>query len=433
MTDIRTIDWFRHTGPYINSHRDCTFVLHLGSGVLESEHLTNLIHDVALLHSLGVRLVLVHATRGDIDKTLDAAGIAGNFHRDVRITDAVTLDHVKAVNAGQRLALERLLSMGLPNSPMRGARLRVVSGNFVSARPLGVVDGVDFQFTGAVRRIDASGIAGALDQGGIVLLSPLGYSPSGEVFNLASEDLATAAAISLGAAKLIFLDSHEGLFRADGALLRQATVGEARMVAGIDARQEVIRNAACLACEQGVPRTHLISYRVDGALLQELFTHDGAGTLISNLDFEQARAAGSDDIAGVLELVQPLEEAGVLVRRSRELLEQEIDRFRVLERDGRIIACAALYTFDDDRSGELACIATHPDYRNGGRAERLLQIIVDEARTRELEQLFVLTTQTAHWFLEHGFVETSRSALPEARQKLYNLQRNSKVLTRRLR
>ncbi len=426
------IEWFRHTGPYIRSHRGRTFVIYLGNGALESPQFPNLIHDLALLHLLGVRLVLVHATRGEIESALDALGIEGHLHRGVRVTDQEVMGVVRDVVASQRLLLESQLSMGLPDSPMRGARLRVVSGNFVAARPLGVVDGVDFQFTGAVRRLDTAGINAALDNQGIVLLSPIGFSPTGEVFNLSSDETATAAAIAIGADKLIVMDRHEGLFNANGELVRQCTVDDARQLPAIDDAQAAHRDALCRACDQGVQRGHLISFERNGALIDELFTHDGTGTLISRDVFERARPASVDDIAGVLDLVRPLEESGILVRRSRELLEQEIGNFRVLERDGRIIACAALYPFEEEQMAEVACVATHPDYRGDGRGEHLMGLLEIEARQRGITDLFVLTTQTSHWFREQGFFEQPLSVLPSRRQALYNLQRNSKVLVRHI-
>lgn len=426
------IDWFRHTGPYIRNHRGRTFVIYLGNGALESDHFASLIHDLALLHLLGVRLVLVHATRGAIEQSLTSLGIDSQLHRGIRVTSSDVLSVVRDVTAAQRLQLESRLSMGLPDSPMRGARLRVLSGNFVAARPIGVVDGVDFQFTGAVRRIDAAGITSALDHQGIVLLSPLGFSPTGEVFNISSDELATAAAIATGADKLIIMDEHDGLTDADGALVRQCTVDLARELPAASQQQDAHRNAACSACEQGVARAHMISFQRDGALIEELFTHDGIGTLISREEFERARPAGVDDIAGVLDLVRPLEREGVLVRRSRERLEQEIGNFRLLERDGRIIACAALYPFPEEAMAEVACVAIHPDYRGESRGEHLLKMLEAEARLLGIDRLFVLTTQTSHWFREQGFAEGDLSILPAARQQLYNLQRNSKVLVRNI-
>lgn len=426
------IEWFRHTGPYIRNHRDRTFVIYLGSGALENQEFPNIIHDLALLHLLGVRLVLVHATRGEIESALEALNIEGRLHRGIRVTDAEVMGVVRDVVASQRLTLESQLSMGLPDSPMRGARLRVVSGNFIAARPVGVVDGVDFQFTGAVRRLDAAGISAVLDNQGIVLLSPIGFSTTGEAFNLSSDEVATAAAIALGADKLIVMDKHAGLLDNNGDLIRQCTVETARQLNAQDETQAAHRDAICRACDQGVNRGHLVCYARNGALIDELFTHDGSGTLISREEFERARPATVDDIGGVLDLVRPLEESGVLVRRSRELLEQEIGNFRVLERDGRIIACAALYPFSTESMAEVACVATHPDYRGDGRGEHLINLLEEEARELGIAAIFVLTTQSTHWFREKGFEEQPMSVLPEQRKALYNLQRNSKVLLRRI-
>lgn len=431
-TSLDHIDWFRHTSPYIRSHRGRTFVIHLGSGALDSASFPHLIHDLALLHLLGVKLVLVHATRGEIELALEALDIEGTLHRGVRVTTEEVLGVVRDVVASQRLQLESQLSTGLPDSPMHGSKLRVVSGNFVTARPLGIVDGVDFQFTGAVRRLDAVGMSGVLENEGILLLSPLGFSLTGEVFNISANELATAAAIALGADKLIIMDKAAGLLDKAGDLMRQLTVDDARQMLLDDPVQNEHRDAACRACDQGVHRAHIISYERNGALIEELFTHDGGGTLISQDVYEQVRRAHADDIAGVLDLIRPLEDKGILVRRSRERLEQEIDNFRVLERDGRIIACAALYPFSDSNTAEIACVATHEDYRGGGRGQHLLSLLEEEARGLNIQSLFVLTTQSTHWFLEQGFSETSLDQLPTERRALYNLQRNSKVLIRQI-
>tara|TARA_R110000823_G_scaffold125385_3_gene252017 strand:- start:5796 stop:7178 length:1383 start_codon:yes stop_codon:yes gene_type:complete len=421
------IRWFRNTAPYINAHRGKTFVLMLGGAVAQHQNLPHLIHDVALLHSLGVRLVLVHGAREQIDQRLARAGIEGLFHGSVRITDAETLEHAKDAAGALRAQIEALLSMGLPNSPMQGSRMRVCSGNFVTAKPIGVLDGVDHQHTGAVRRIDAEGIRAQLAAGSIVLQSPLGYSPTGEIFNLSLEDVAVHCAAAIGADKLLLLSSGEGILNAAGELVRQCAVGEIGALDIPDAEQHALLDAARKACLRGVPRAHIISYAEDCALLEELFTYDGSGTLVASDDYEQSRVARIDDVGGILELIEPLERDGVLVKRSRELLETEIGLFRLLDRDGRIIACAALYPFPEEGCGEIACIVSHPDYRGGKRGQRLLAMLEQEALRQGLDRVFVLTTQTAHWFIEQGFIETSREALPERRQALYNLQRNSKV------
>jgi amino-acid N-acetyltransferase len=384
------------------------------------------------LNSLGVRLVLIHGSRSQIEQRLQRAGLASVFHEGMRITDNAALEHVKDAAGSLRAQIEALLSMGLPNSPMQGSCMRVCSGNFVTARPLGVVDGVDFHHTGMVRRIDATGIHQQLANGSIVLLSPLGYSPTGEIFNLALEDIAVHCAAAIGADKLVLFGSAAGVLNGDGALIRQCPVGEISGLTITDPEQASQLQTAKQACLAGVPRCHIISYEDDCALLQELFTHDGSGTLVANDEYELLREATIDDVGGILELIEPLEQQGVLVKRSRELLETEISQFRVMVRDGRIIACAALYPFPDDGCGEVACIVSHPDYRGGKRGQRLLQTLAQEARRQGLGRVFVLTTQTAHWFIEQGFVEASRDALPGKKKSLYNLQRNSKVFFKSL-
>ncbi|MEJ2530362.1 MAG: amino-acid N-acetyltransferase [Halioglobus sp.] len=421
------IRWFRNTAPYINAHRGKTFVLMFGGEVAQHENFATLIHDIALLNSLGVRLVLIHGSRPQIDQRLARAGLESAFHQGMRITDTAVLEHVKDAAGSLRAQIEALLSMGLPNSPMQGARIRVCSGNFVTARPIGVVSGVDFQHTGRVRRVDAEGIRRQLHEGATVLLSPLGYSPTGEIFSLALEDIAVNCASAIGADKLLLFGSAEGITDAQGELIRQLAVGEIDALAVADEEQAALLHTARRACLAGVPRCQIIGYRDDCALLQELFTHDGSGTLVANDDYERARVANIDDVGGILELIEPLEQQGVLVKRSRELLETEIGQFRLLERDGRIIACAALYPFPEEGCGEIACIVSHPDYRGGQRGRRLLTELELEARRQGLDRVFVLTTQTAHWFIEQGFAESSREALPGRKQALYNLQRNSKV------
>jgi len=421
------IRWFRNTAPYINAHRGKTFVLMLEGSVAAHGNFPHIIHDIALLNSLGVRLVVVHGCREQVDARMARAGIAATFHDGIRVTDQDALEHVKDAAGSLRVQIEALLSMGLPNSPMQGARIRVSSGNFVTARPIGVLDGIDFLHTGRVRRIDTEGVRRQLQDGAIVLLSNLGYSPTGEIFNLALEDVAVHCAAAIGADKLLLFGAAEGVIDSSGELLRQCLVGSIEDMAIADAEQASLLRTAGRACQLGVPRCHIISYREDCALLQELFTHDGSGTLVANDEYERLRPANIDDVGGILELIEPLEQEGVLVKRSRELLETEIGRFRVLVRDGRIIACAALYPFPGEGSGEVACIVSHPDYRGGQRGQRLLRALEQEARKQGLDRVFVLTTQTAHWFIEQGFVEGGRDALPGQRQALYNLQRNSKV------
>ncbi len=430
------VQWFRQASPYINAHRGKTFVVLFGGEAVEADSFSSLIHDLALLDSLGVRLVLVHGARAQIEARLQEAGRTPRYVGGLRLTDTEDLGYVKQAIGRLRIRIEARLSMGLANSPMHGARLRVVSGNLITARPLGVREGVDYGFTGEVRRIDDRAIRLWLDQDAIVLLSPLGYSPTGEIFNLSAEDVATATAMALRADKLLVLSEGPDLHDTQGRLLRQLSLSDARhlLTEQPDLPEEAARHVrlALRAGQAGVRRVHRISRQINGALLLELFTRDGVGTLIASDIYEGLRPATIDDIGGMLVLIQPLEDDGTLVRRSRERLEVEIERFIVIERDGTIIGCAALYPFTEERLGELACVAVHPAYRNGGRADALLRFIERQARTLGLQRLFVLTTRTAHWFRERGFEPAEVADLPMQKQTLYNWQRRSKVFIKPL-
>ncbi|MEZ2744048.1 amino-acid N-acetyltransferase [Halopseudomonas bauzanensis] len=423
------VKWFRHSTPYINTHRDRTFVVLLPGEAIAHPNFNNIVNDIMLLNSLGVRLVLVHGSRPQIEERLGARGFSSRYHRDLRITDSDTLGCVMDAVGSLRIAIEaRLCTLA-----GQGSRLRVVSGNFVTAKPIGVIDGVDLHHTGEVRRIDRKAISRHLDDESIVLLSAIGYSPTGEVFNLACEDVAISAASALEADKLILFGPDTGIFDAEGQLLRELKPSRALPLLATlgSSLPGALLAAACKACNAGLRRSHIISYADDGAMLTELFTRDGGGTLVTQEPFEKVRTATIEDVAGLLELLHPLEEAGILVRRSREVLETEIDQFTLVERDGMIIGCAALYPLDE-HSAELACVAIHPDYRHGGRGDQLLEHIEAQARARSLTTLFVLTTRTAHWFRERGFEPSSVERLPQQRASLYNYQRNSKVFEKSL-
>lgn len=409
-------------------------MLMLSGEAIAHPNFANIIHDIALLNSLGVRLVLVHGARPQIEERVLLRGAITRIEQNLRVTDKQTLECVKDAAGSLRAHIEALLTMGVSNSPMFGAQMRVCSGNFVVAKPIGVRNGVDFEHTGIVRRIDKTGIEKQLQDGSIVLLSPLGYSPTGEVFNLSLEDVATQTAIRLRADKLVAFTEQEGLIDQDGELVAVCEISLVKRLLAdcIDEQTQSLMRAIVTAGENGVSRCHCISYQEDGALLQELFTRDGYGTLVSQDHYECLRAATIEDVGGILELIEPLEADGVLVKRSRELLETEIGRFTVIERDGMIVSCAALYPYPQQRCGEVACVATHADYRGEDRGERLLAALEKQAINIQLNNVFVLTTQTAHWFQEQGFVQASLDQLPPQKKQLYNLQRNSKVFIKAL-
>jgi len=432
----RFIDWFQSVAPYIHAFRGKTFVIAFGGEVVADGRFLDLTHDLNLLAALGVRLVLVHGARPQIEAKLRQRRRRSRFHKGLRVTDDVALACAKEASGRLRVEIEAALSMGLPNSPMAGADIRVASGNFITAKPIGVLDGVDFMHTGEVRKVDAAAIQQRLDDSALALLSPLGYSPTGEVFNLALEDVAASTAIALKAEKVMFLMDTAGVTGRRGELLRELTVKQAEALlarAGLpDTDARLYLPQAVRACREGVRRAHLISRHIDDGLLLELFTHKGVGTMLTPDPIETLRQAKLDDIGGVLRLIEPLEADGTLVKRNRDLLEREIGRFVVLEHDRVIVGCAALYPFPDEAAAELACLVVHPDFRKQGAGERLLTEIEARARRAKLKRLFVLTTRAEHWFVERGFSETGVAALPRRKRALYNYQRRSVVLTKRL-
>lgn len=440
MNDQATfVRGFRGSAPYIHTHRKGVFVIQFDGDALLEAQFSALVHDMALLHSLGVKLVIIHGFRPQIEERLTLRGLESRFVDGVRVTDTDALSAVVDAAGAVRTEVEALLSMGLANSPMHGASIRVATGNFVTARPMGIRDGVDFAFTGEVRRVDIEAIEHRLDEGCIVLVSPLGYSPSGEVFNMRAEDVATEIAVELKAQKLLMLRTGQWIESTTGSLPRQLTLSDARQAlgkrapvqAGDDSAREFLIHAV-RACINGVARTHLLDYHVDGVLLLELFTRDGVGTMVSAEAYDTTRRATIEDIGGILELIAPLEERGALVRRSRDKIETAIQDFLVLERDGAVIACTAIHPFPEDAVAELACLAVDDAYRMDGRGDFLLGEAQNEARAGGIERLFVLTTQATHWFKERGFEDAAIGDLPVRRQELYNYERGSKVLIKKL-
>lgn len=429
------VEGFRHSVPYINTHRGKTFVIMLGGEAIEHVNFSSIVNDIGLLHSLGIRLVVVYGARPQIDANLAAHHHEPLYHKNIRVTDAQTLELVKQAAGTLQLDITARLSMSLNNTPLQGAHINVVSGNFIIAQPLGVDDGVDYCHSGRIRRIDEDAIHRQLDSGAIVLMGPVAVSVTGESFNLTSEEIATQLAIKLKAEKMIGFCSSQGVTNDDGDIVSELFPNEAQ--ARVEAQEEkgdynsgTVRflRGAVKACRSGVRRCHLISYQEDGALLQELFSRDGIGTQIVMESAEQIRRATINDIGGILELIRPLEQQGILVRRSREQLEMEIDKFTIIQRDNTTIACAALYPFPEEKIGEMACVAVHPDYRSSSRGEVLLERIAAQAKQSGLSKLFVLTTRSIHWFQERGFTPVDIDLLPESKKQLYNYQRKSKVL-----
>lgn len=431
----RFVAWLRDVAPYVHAHRGRTFVVGFAGGLIESGRLVALVQDLSLLSAMGIRLLIVHGSRPQVQAQLTLKGIESRFVNDVRVTDAPALECAKEASGEIRLDIEAAFSQGLPSTPMAHSKIRVVSGNFVTARPIGVIDGTDYLLTGVVRKVDADALRFTLANGAIVLISPLGFSPTGEAFNLTMEDTACAVATAVKADKLILLTETDGIRTRDGSLLSELTVeaADALLASGEQSADAAFNlRYAIKACQGGVARSHIVSYALDGSVLAELFTHEGVGTMVASEDLEQLRDATADDVGGILKLIEPLEADGTLVKRPRELIEREIDRFVVLEHDGFIFGCAALYPFPRDQMGELACLTVHPDYQSYGDGERLMRRIEARAKADGITKLFVLTTRAAHFFIKRGYKPGTVDELPHARQNMYNWQRRSQILMKDL-
>jgi len=436
------VPWFRAVAPYIHAYKGKTFVIGLVGEAIAAGRLSAFVQDVAILHAMGIRIVLVHGFRPQVTEQLRAKGLPERFSHGMRITDAAALDAAQEAAGQLRFEIEAAFSQGLPNTPMANATLRVVSGNFLTARPVGIIDGVDFGHSGLVRKVDARAIRGALDNGAVVLLSPFGFSPTGEAFNLTMEDVATSTAAALQSDKLLFLTEVAGVREdprdADSAIDTELALAEAeRLLASLPTPVGPAEVAFYLrycvrACQAGVERSHILPFATDGALLMEIYTHDGIGTMVVDEKLESLREASADDVAGILQLIEPFERDGTLVRRERTEIERDIGYYTIIEHDGVIFGCAALYPYPEARTGEMAALTVSPLSQGQGDGERLLKRIEQRARSAGLASIFVLTTRTMHWFIKRGFQPVDPDWLPEARKRKYNWDRRSQVLVKTL-
>ncbi len=436
------VPWFRSVAPYIHAHRGKTFVVAIAGELIAAGKLAAFAQDLALIHAMGIKVVLVHGFRPQVQEQLIAKGGQWKFSHGMRITDALALDCAQEAAGQLRYEIEAAFSQGLPNTPMAGSQIRVVSGNFITARPVGIVDGIDFQHTGLVRKVDSAGIRRAVEFGALVLLSPFGFSPTGEAFNLSMEDVAASASIALQADKLIYLTEVAGipLDPNDPAseIDQELTLnGAKKLLASLPDPVQPTDTAfylqhAVKACENGVERVHIVPFSVDGSVLIESFTHDGVGTMIVDEKLESLREAGPDDIGGILQLIEPFERDGTLVKRDRTEIERDIGVYTVIEHDGVIFGCAALYPYPESRTAEMAALTVSPHVQGQGDGERILKRIEQRARAAGLDSVFVLTTRTMHWFLKRGFAPVDAQWLPEARKRKYNWDRRSVVLVKKL-
>jgi amino-acid N-acetyltransferase len=439
------VPWFRSVAPYIHMHRGKTFVVGVAGEAIAAGKLQHIAQDLALIQSMGVKIVLVHGFRPQVNEQLKAKGHAARYSHGMRITDEVALDCAQEAAGQLRYEIEAAFSQGLPNTPMAGSKMRVISGNFITARPVGIVDGVDFQHSGLVRKVDVAGISRSLEFGAMVLISPFGFSPTGEAFNLTMEEVATSVAIALQADKLVFLSEIPGIRTKplepeaeDNPIDTELPLAAAeRLLATLPHPQLPTDTAFYLqhcvkACKAGVERSHIIPFSIDGSLLLEIYVHDGIGTMVVDEKLEELREATADDVGGILQLIEPFERDGTLVKRDRTEIERDIANYTIIEHDGVIFACAALYPYPEARTGEMAALTVSPQSQGQGDGEKVLKRVEQRARAMGLESIFVLTTRTMHWFLKRGFVQVDADWLPEARKRKYNWDRRSMVFVKKL-
>ncbi len=436
------VPWFRAVAPYIHAYHGKTFVVGMAGELIAAGRLNAFVQDLAILHAMGIKLVLVHGFRPQVNEQLAAKGHVSRFAHGKRITDAVALDAAQEAAGQLRFEIEAAFSQGLPNTPMANATVRVVSGNFLTAQPIGIVDGVDFMNSGFVRKVDSGAIRRAIDIGALVLLSPFGFSPTGEAFNLQMEEVATATAIALQADKLLFMTEIAGIHERpddfDSPIDTELALADAkRLLTELPAAAQPTDLGFYLqhcarACEGGVERSHILPLAVDGAILQEIFTHDGIGTMVVDEKLESLHEATSDDVGGILQLIEPFERDGTLVRRERTEIERDVANYTVIVHDGVIFGCAALYPYPEAGTGEMAALTVSPQVQGQGDGERLLKRIEQRARALGLDSIFVLTTRTMHWFIKRGFAAVDPEWLPEARKRKYNWDRRSQVLVKKL-
>jgi amino-acid N-acetyltransferase len=439
------VPWFRSVAPYIHTHRGKTFVVGIAGEAIAAGKLQSIAQDLALIQAMGVRIVLVHGFRPQVNEQLRAKGHQARYSHGIRITDEVALDCAQEAAGQLRYEIEAAFSQGLPNTPMAGATVRVISGNFITARPVGIVDGVDFQHSGSIRKVDVAGLLRTLDMGALVLLSPFGFSPTGEAFNLTMEEVATSVATALQADKLIFLTEVPGIRMQpgepasdDNPIDTELPLAAAeQLLAQLPTPQQPTDTGFYLqhcvkACKAGVERSHILPFALDGALLLEIYVHDGVGTMVIDEKLESVREASSDDVGGILQLIEPFEKDGTLVKRSRTEIERDAHLYTVIEHDGVIFACAALYPYPEAKTAEMAALTVSPQSQGQGDGEKVLKRIEHRARQAGLASIFVLTTRTMHWFIKRGFQPVDPEWLPEARKRKYNWDRRSQVLVKKL-
>jgi len=425
------VQLFRSIAPYIHSFKSKIFVICISKKEISDKKFNNLIHDIALLNALGIKIIVTYNAMSGIETQLKIRNHQLKYSKGIPITDEIVLDCAKRAIGEYRLNIEASFSTNLPNTPMTNSKVRVVSGNFVKAKPLGVYDSVDFNKTGVVRKIDTDNIIKILESGAIVLIPPLGFSETGDAFNLSCDQLAVSIASELKSEKLIFTIDKDFLPKKNDSKFCEISHEKINYILNESVLHEGsarLISQSTIANENGVERVHLIPLDDDGEILLELFTHDGIGTMLVKDKLDFVRSATLDDVSSILSLIEPFEKDGTLSSRSKLLIERDIKNFSVLEHDGIIYGCAGLYEFPEEKIGEIACLIISSNYQEKGEGKKLLNYIEKIAKSKKLKKLFALTTRTEHWFLKNQFKEAKPNQLPKQKINKLTKNRNSKIL-----
>lgn len=425
------IRWFRRASPYIQAHCGSTFVVCIPGEGLNEPNIDYLVQDICLLHSLGIKIVICYGAKPQIDATLANNGITSQFYEGNRVSDQNTMHYITGVSGRLRALLEAQFSVYSKSLSHHGRELSVLSGNFVVAKSMGVLQGVDMMFTGNIHRVHGKTIENLLDNNHIVLIPNIGYSSTGQAYNLSHVESGRDVALALNADKLIVL--HEEDYAAP---LREYSAKTALMTPHDNRGYQQKFAVVATAVDRGIKRGHLLPYTHKEGLLTELFTPIGYGTMISSSSSEVIRPATGKDIGSILNITEPLEKQGILVTRSRDYLEQTIDSFMVAEIDGTVVACVALIPYESNAghidTAEFSCFVVRDYYRKTGIGKRLYSEAIKTAMEQGIKTLFALTTQTAHWFVDNGWQPIPPEDLPLEKAKTYSPSRNSKIFKLKL-
>lgn len=414
---------------YIPRFREKTFVIAVDGAIVTDENFANILLDVAVLRSLSIRVVIVHGASAQIRALAAEQGQVPSDLEGSGITDEATLK--LALTASNRLTHEILEGLSAND-------LRAVCTNGIVAHPMGILQGTDHLFTGKVERVDVELFQSLLSQGIIPVVPPLGFDGDGKTYRVNSDSVALALAEALKAVKLLYITTQDGI-RVGEQLIRQMLVADLESVLAIqkhEVRPEALSKAshAVAACKAGVPRVHIINGRVDEALLAEVFSNEGIGTLIYANEYQQIRRAMKKDVRSIQMLTKTGVAADELVKRSRASIEKQLADYYIFEIDKNPVACVALHLYPEQNKGELACLYVNPSHENQGIGRKLIQFVENKARELGLNELFALSTQAFNYFMSKGgFVEGKPDDLPPLRREKYDQSgRRSKVITKRL-